>query len=306
VIRYMGGRLLQAVANILFVATLIFVLERATGDPTETLLPAYAPPSEIAQVKRNLGLNKSELSQYVTYLNNLLHLNFGNSFTTGQPVTQVLAQHFIPTLSLCVFAFGVSVVIGIPLGVLAALHQRSIVDTTSRGIALFGQSMPPFYMSIVLVLIFGVTLRWLPVAGRGGLDSYIMPSVALAAPAIAGLVRLTRSSMLDALDSDFVRMAYAKGLPRGVIVVKHALRNASIPLITYAGLVLAGFLGGAVAIESIFNWQGIGQMTLDAVQSRDFPVLQGAVILVAACFIAVNLFVDLLYVIVDPRIKIVK
>ena len=194
--------------------------------------------------------------------------------------------------------------IGLPLGTIGALYKGRLIDTFARTVALVGQSVPSFYMSILLVLVFSVALRALPIAGRGGPSTYLLPAIALGGTAVSGIVRITRSSMLDVIDSDYVRMAQAKGLGAGTIATKHALRNALIPLITYTGLIAGGFLGGAVTIESIFNWGGVGQLTLNAVQQRDFPVLQGAVILVAVCFIVVNFAVDIIYVLVDPRIKV--
>jgi peptide/nickel transport system permease protein len=302
-VRYVVSRLVQAIFNLLFVASLVFLLVRLTGDPTTLLVPQYAPASVVHQVKANLGLTHPLWIQYFTYLNNLLHFNLGTSFATGEPIGHLLMTSFQATLMLSLVALVISVVIALPLGILSAIYKGSPIDTFARTFALLGQSTPTFYLSILLVLGFGVNLRWLPVAGRSGLSSYVLPGIALGWAAMAGIVRLTRSSMLDTLDADFIRMAHAKGLPTFVIATKHALRNALIPVVTYTGLVLAGFLGGAVVIENIFNWQGIGQTSLNAVQDRDYPLIQGAVILVAACFIVVNFVVDMLYLVVDPRIR---
>jgi peptide/nickel transport system permease protein len=187
--------------------------------------------------------------------------------------------------------------------VVSAVRRGGVIDTVAKGIALLGQAVPAFYLSILLILLFAVQLPWFPVAGRDGAASYVLPALALGWPALSGVLRLTRSSMLDALDADYVRMARAKGMHPSITVGKHALRNALIPVVTFSGLMLAGFLGGAVVIESIFNWQGVGQLTLDAIKVRDFPVVQGAVITVAIGFIVVNLLVDILYLVIDPRIR---
>jgi peptide/nickel transport system permease protein len=300
---YITSRLLQAVFNLLFIASMVFWLVRLIGDPTTLLVPQYAPAAVVQQVKANLGLNHPLWVQYFNYLNDLVHFNLGTSFATGQPITHLLVSSFGATFLLSLVALVIAVVVALPLGVLSAVYRGTVIDGFARTFALLGQSTPTFYLSIVLVLIFGVNLRWLPVAGRSGLSSYILPGIALGWAAMAGIIRLTRSSMLDILDADYIRMARAKGLPTYVIATKQALRNALIPVATYTGLVLAGFLGGAVVIESIFNWQGIGQTTLSAVQDRDYPLIQGAVIVVAACFIIVNFVVDLLYLVIDPRIR---
>src|ERR1700722_9834832 len=300
---YIASRLLQAVFNLLFIASMVFWLVRLIGDPTTLLVPQYAPAAVVHQVKANLGLDHPLYVQYFNYLNDLVHLNLGTSFATGQPITHLLLSSFVATLLLSLVALVIAVVVALPLGVLSAVYRGTVIDTFARTFALLGQSTPTFYMSIVLVLVFGVNLRWLPVAGRSGPSSYILPGIALGWAAMAGIIRLTRSSMLDTLEADYIRMARAKGLPTYVIATKQALRNALIPVATFTGLVLAGFLGGAVVIESIFDWQGIGQTTLNAVQDRDYPLIQGAVIVVAACFIIVNFIVDLLYLVIDPRIR---
>jgi peptide/nickel transport system permease protein len=302
-VRYIASRLLQAVFNLLFIASMVFWLVRLIGDPTTLLVPQYAPASVVEQVKANLGLDHPLYVQYFNYLNDLVHLNLGTSFATGQPITHLLLTSFVATLMLSLVALLIAVAVALPLGVLSAIYRGSAIDTFARTFALLGQSTPTFYLSILLVLAFGVNLRWLPVAGRSGPSSYVLPGIALGWAAMAGIIRLTRSSMLDTLEADYIRMARAKGLPTFVIATKQALRNALIPVVTYTGLVLAGFLGGAVVIESIFDWQGIGQTTLNAVQDRDYPLIQGAVIIVAACFIIVNFIVDLLYLVIDPRIR---
>lgn len=302
-VSYVTRRTLQAIANIIFVATLIFVLARATGDPVSLLLPQSASPAVVDQLRTELGLDKPLWAQFLGFLGQICTFDLGHSFVTGEPVSDVLLTHIGPTLELSLVALLLAVVVGVPLGVVSAVRRGSVIDTVAKGIALLGQAVPAFYLSILLILLFAVQLPWFPVAGRDGAASYVLPALALGWPALAGVLRLTRSSMLDALDADYVRMARAKGMHPSITVGKHALRNALIPVVTFSGLMLAGFLGGAVVIESIFNWQGIGQLTLDAIRVRDFPVVQGAVITVAIGFIVVNLFVDILYLVIDPRIR---
>lgn len=301
--RYLLFRFLQALLNLLFVATLVFALVRLTGDPVTLLVPDYASTAVIAHVRADLGLDQPLYDQYVHFLRNLAHFDLGTSWTTSEPVKDIIEQHFMATLMLSGVALGIAILIALPLGLLSAVYKGTPIDVFARIVALLGQSMPSFYFSIMLILIFAVGLRALPVAGQGGPRTYVLPGLALGWAAVAGVVRLTRSSMLDVLDADYIRMAHAKGLAPRTVIVKHALRNALIPVVTFVGLVISGFLGGAVVVESIFDWPGVGQMTLNAVQTRDYPVIQGAVLVVAACFIVINLIVDVLYVFLDPRIR---
>jgi peptide/nickel transport system permease protein len=302
VTRYILGRLLQAIVGILFITTLVFLLVRLTGDPSRILVSDFAPIDVQDRIRERLGLDRSLLEQYGAYLGGLVRGDLGESFT-GRPVVDILAQYLPATASLAAVAMALTLLIAVPLGILSAVYRGTWIDTTARAVALFGQSVPSFWLAIVLVLLFAVVLGLLPVAYRGGPESYILPAIAMGWAAVAGIVRLIRSSMLDVLDSDYVRMARAKGMPPQTVVVKHALRSALIPVLTFTGLVLASFMNGSVVVESVFAWPGIGTMTLDAVSGRDFPVVQGAVIMIAVFFIVINLLVDILYAFVDPRIR---
>ena len=300
--RYIFGRLLQAIVGIFFITTLVFLLVRLTGDPSAILVSDFAPIDVQERIRERLGLDRSLLEQYGAYMGGLVRGDLGDSFS-GRPVVDILAQYLPATASLAAVAMAVTLLVAVPLGILSAVYRGTWIDTVARAVALFGQSVPSFWLAIVLVLIFAVVLGLLPVAYRSGPESYVLPAVALAWAAVAGIVRLIRSSMLDVLDSDYVRMARAKGMPPRVVVVKHALRSALIPVLTFTGLVLASFMNGSVVVESVFAWPGIGTMTLDAVSGRDFPVVQGAVIMIAVFFIVINLLVDILYAFVDPRIR---
>jgi peptide/nickel transport system permease protein len=302
VTRYILGRLLQAVLGILFITTMVFALVRLTGDPSSILVSDFAPIEVQERVRERLGLDRPWYEQYAAYMGGLLRGDLGESFS-GRPVSEILAQYLPATVSLAAVALAIVLLVAVPLGILSAVYRGSWIDTVARAIALFGQSVPSFWLAIVLVLIFAVVLDLLPVAYRSGPESYILPAIAMGWAAVAGIVRLIRSSMLDVLDSDYVRMARAKGMPPRNVVVKHALRSALIPVLTFAGLVLASFMNGSVVVESVFAWPGVGTMTLDAVSGRDFPVVQGAVIMIAAFFILINLAVDILYAFVDPRIR---
>ena len=300
--RYIFGRLLQAIVGILFITTLVFLLVRLTGDPSVILVSDFAPIEIQERIRERLGLDRSLPEQYVAYMGGLLQGDLGDSFS-GRPVIDILAQYLPATASLAAVAMALTLLVAVPLGILSAVYRGTWIDTVARAVALFGQSVPSFWLAIVLVLIFAVVLGLLPVAYRSGPESYVLPAIAMGWAAVAGIVRLIRSSMLDVLDSDYVRMARAKGMPPQVVVVKHALRSALIPVLTFTGLVLASFMNGSVVVESVFAWPGIGTMTLDAVSGRDFPVVQGAVIMIAVFFIVINLLVDILYAFVDPRVR---
>lgn len=300
--RYLAGRILQAFIGLIFITTLVFVLVRLTGDPSRILMSEYAPLELREVLAERLGLDRPLHEQYVSYMGGLLMLDLGQSFS-GQPVIDVLLARLPATASLALASLAVAIILGLPLGILSAVYRGSGIDIFSRTVALFGQSVPQFWLAIMLVLVFAVILRIFPVAYSQGIESYVLPSIAIGWAAVAGIARLVRSSMLDVLDGDYVRMARAKGLPPRVVVVKHAFRSAIIPVLTFGGLVLGSFLNGSVVVETVFAWPGLGKLTLDAVNSRDFPVVQGAVILIAVFFITINLLVDLLYAFADPRVR---
>jgi len=300
--RYLAGRIFQAFIGLVFITTLVFFLVRLTGDPARILMSEYAPLELREVLAERLGLDRPLYEQYFSYMGGLLTLDLGRSFS-GQPVIDVLLARLPATASLAFASLIVAIVLGLPLGILSAVYRGSAVDIFSRTVALFGQSVPAFWLAIMLVLVFAVILRIFPVAYSQGIESYVLPSIAIGWAAVAGIARLVRSSMLDVLDSDYVLMARAKGLPPTVVVVKHAFRSAIIPVLTFGGLVLGSFLNGSVVVETVFAWPGLGKLTLDAVNGRDFPVVQGAVILIAVFFITINLLVDLLYAFADPRVR---
>lgn len=301
-LRYILGRLAQAVLNMLFIGTLIFVIVRLTGDPIAALVPESAPVALQERVREALGLSDPIIVQYLRYLNQLLHFDLGTSYT-GQPVSAVLLKHLQATAMLGLVSAILSIAVGVPLGVISALRKGKFADLLARAIALFGQSVPNFWQAIMFVLVFAVILRWLPVAGMNGPRSYVLPAIAMSTAAIAGIARLTRSSMLEVLQTDYITMAHAKGLPPRVVLIKHCLRNALIPVVTFTGLLIGTLMNGSVVVESVMAWPGVGQMALNSVKLRDFPVVQGTVLMFAFFFIVFNLFVDILYAVVDPRIN---
>ena len=300
---YIAGRILQGLINILFITVLVFVLARASGDPLEAFVPDDASEATIQLVRERLGLNEPMHVQYWIFFKGLLVGDLGESKILKEPVTKLLVERLPATFSLAAVAMGIAMVMALPLGVLSAVYRDTWIDRVAKIIAFLGQSSPQFWIAIMLMILFSVLLGWLPVAGRSGPSSYVLPGFVMGWFVIAGLVRLTRSSMLDVLDSDYITMARGKGLHERTVIWKHALRNAMIPVLTYSGLILGGFMNGSVVIEAVFAWPGIGRLALDAVQGRDYPVVQGVVIMVGVFFVVINLLVDITYAIVNPRIK---
>jgi peptide/nickel transport system permease protein len=308
---YISGRILQSILNILFITVVVFLLARSIGDPAEAFIPDDYPVEAVVALRAKLGLDKPLYHQYWLFIKDLAQGDLGTSIEGHRPVRQMLVERLPATFSLAVAAMVVALAMGIPLGVLSAVYRDSFIDRVAKIVAFLGQSTPSFWLAIMLILFFGVFLYQhelpsLPVSGRGGPTTYILPALTLGWYVVAGLVRLTRSSMLDVLDSDYVTMARAKGLAEKVVIWKHALRNGLIPVVTYLGLIFGGFMNGSVVVEQVFAWPGVGRMALTAVSGRDFPVIQGVVIIVGVFFILINLMVDLLYPFIDPRIKYTK
>ena len=305
---YVANRVGQSIVNIMCITILVFLLARATGDPADVFIDDALPPEAVEMFRAKLGLDQPLYVQYWFFLKDLARGDLGQSVKGHRPVTQMLVERLPATFSLGLVAMGIAMVMGIPLGVLSAVYRGTVIDRAAKIIAFLGQSTPSFWLGIMLMLFFGVFfyqqgLPSLPISGRGGPVTYILPAFTMGWFVVAGLVRLTRSSMLDVLDSDYVTMARAKGLNEKIVIWKHALRNAMIPVLTYSGLILGGFMNGSVVVEQVFAWPGVGRMALTAVSGRDFPVVQGVVIMIGIFYIVINLLVDILYVLVDPRIK---
>ncbi len=302
-LKYIGFRLFQALLGLWFIATLVFILSRSIGDPAEVFTARNSGVDAREIMAAKLGLDKPLYQQYARYIGQLVRLDLGESVSNGIPVTQILTERLPATFSLGLIALIFAVVFSIPLGVLGAVYRDSPVDWLAKVLAFLGQSMPPFWLGIMLIILFAVVWGLLPPAGKGGWQSYVLPGFTLGWGVMAGMVRLVRSSMMDVLDSDYVAMARAKGLPEGVVIGKHALRNALLPVLTYSSLVLGAFMNGSVVVEQVYAWPGIGTSAVQSVVRRDFPVIQGVVIVFGSFFILINLFVDILYAVIDPRIK---
>jgi peptide/nickel transport system permease protein len=301
--RYIVRRLLQSVLALLAISLLVFLMSRMTGDPTMLMLPDDASPEDIAQLRRALGLDQPLTVQYWVFLSKAVQGDLGRSIKGQMPVTEMLTERLPNSLKLAAVAMGVAVLMAFPLGVVAAVKRGTAFDTVANIVAVLGQSLPQFWVGIVLIQIFAVRLRWLPVAGVGTLWHYVLPAFTLGWFVVAGMMRLLRSSMLDILGSEFVKLARIKGVPETAVIWKHALRNAMIPVLTFGAVYLAILVTGAILVETVFAWPGIGQLIYQGIVFRDFPVVQAVVLLTAGLVIAVNMLVDILYAYLDPRIR---
>ena len=268
------------------------------------LLPLELADEEgIQRLKERFGLDKSKTEQYLIFMKNAVQLDFGQSVREYRPALDVLVERIPATLQLTVAGMGLAIIVGVPLGILAAVRPNSVFDYLSKLFAVIGMATPQFWVGIMAVLFFGAYLKVLPTFGRGGPDHYILPAFVLSWPIMAGMMRLTRSSMLEILDSEFIKFARVKGLRENLVLWKHALRNAAIPLLTFSGISLAGLLNGSVVVEVVFAWPGVGRLLLEAVINRDFPVLQATVLASAFFYLVTALIVDVLYAYADPRIR---
>jgi len=301
---YVLRRLAQSVLTLLGVSVLVFVILRVLpGDPARMLLPDGAPESAVAELNRQLGLREPLVVQYGLFLGSVARGDFGQSFQYRAPAIRVVLERLPATVQLTLAAMLVTVAAGVSLGIFTAVRRGTRYDVAGTIVAVLGQSLPNFWLGIMLILLFGVALRWLPTSGFAGWTSLVLPAITLAAFPTALVARLTRSSMLEILNRDFIRTGRAKGLAERSVVFRHALRNAAIPVLTVIGLQIGALLGGAVITESIFAWPGMGKLIVDAIFFRDFPVVQTVLILSATVFVVINLAVDLLYTVIDPRIR---
>ena len=301
---YLLRRFWQSAVTLFGVSLLVFVILRVIpGDPAKMLLPEGAPQSAVDELNRHLGLREPLWIQYGIFLKSIVRGDFGQSFQYRSPALQVVVERLPATIQLTLTAMMLTVLFGVSIGIVAAVRPRSRYDYAGTVLAVLGQSLPNFWLGIMLILLFGVTLRWLPTSGFQGWTYLVLPSITLAAFPTALVARLTRSSMLEILNQEYIRTGRAKGLAERIVVLRHALKNAAIPLLTVIGLQIGTLLGGAVITESIFAWPGMGKLTVDAIFFRDFPVVQTILILSATIFVVINLLVDLLYTVFDPRIR---
>ncbi len=302
--RYILKRLLMMIPVMVGVTLLVFLmLEITPGDPARQILGEQATEEMVQQLREEMGLNDNFFVRFARYVWNVCHGDFGISYTTGRSVFQEIIERFPTSLKLAAFATLVSVMVGIPLGVFSAIKQYSWVDSILVGIALVGVSIPSFWLGLMLILVFAVHLDWLPSSGFSGPLFWILPSITIGYISAATIFRMTRSSMLEVIRQDYIRTARAKGQKESKIITKHALKNAIIPIITVIGLRFGGSLGGSVITEQIFSIPGLGQLMINAIHNRNYPIVQGGVLLIALAYSLINLFVDILYAFADPRIK---
>lgn len=294
----------QALITLFGVATLIFFVQRLTGDPTYLLVPETATAADIENLRHALGLDRPLMVQYVDFLLNLARFDLGQSVVQRVPVTTIIASRMPYTVMLACGALTVACGIGIPVGILLALFRDSAAAKLAGGFVLAAQSMPTFWSGILLILLFAVTLGWLPPSSTGSFANLVMPSIALGLLSMATFARITRAALIEELSRDYVRTARARGVGPVRLLFRHVARNAAIPLITVAALEISNLLAGAVIVETVFAWPGIGQVTVQAILARDFLVVQGVVMLGALVTIALSLLSDLLYSIIDPRIAL--
>ena len=301
---YVLRRLGQAIPITLLVATLVFsLIHLIPGDPVEMMLGEGAQRSEVEELRSHLGLDRPLGEQFVTYLAGLVRGDLGRSLHFGEPVTSLLARHYPATLELALFSMLVALLISLPLGVLAALNRGGGIDHASRFLALLGVSMPNFWLGPMLILVFSIHLDMFPVSGRTGPASVVLPAITLGT-ALAGLLtRMVRSSLVDELGQPYLITARAKGLSRGRVVVRHALKNALIPVVTIVGLQFGALLTGAIITETIFSWPGLGRLIIQAIRLRDYPLVQGGVLVIALTYVLLNLITDLVYGFLDPRVR---
>lgn len=302
--KYVLRRILQLIPTFFGIYTVTFFLTRVLpGDPATFLLGFRGTKEALARLRASMNLDDPLLTQYVSFLGRVVRGDLGNSYITGQPVVEILGKAIPLTLQLALAAIIISALVGIPLGVLAALQKDKLSDNIARLIAVLGASIPTFWLGIQLQVVFGLNLKWFPVSGTGFDAHLVLPSVALAATTIALLTRMTRSSLLEELSQDYIRTAHSKGLRRRRVIWVHALRNALLPVMTVWGLSLADLLTGALLVEVIFSWPGLGRLLVQAITTRDYPLLQGNLIILALVYAGANLIVDVSYTLIDPRIR---
>lgn len=312
-LRYIAARAGGMLVVLAIVAVLVFVLTRAaSGDPVSVLLGDQATAADIARVQKEYGLDKPLPVQFGYWLRAVLQGNLGTSIFLQRPVTQALWERAEPTTLLALMAVAIAALIGVPCGIVSAVFRGRVVDQLFTGIAMLGASIPSFWLGIVLIQVFAVSFGWFPVSGYGAPDAalaerlhaLVLPATVLGLLNSALIIRFTRASMLDVLGEDYVRTARSKGLSESKVVLKHALRNALVPIVTVIGLTVALMIGGAVITETVFGLPGVGNLVVSAVLRRDYPVIQGALLVIAAIYVLINFSIDLLYAVVDPRVKV--
>lgn len=301
--RYIVGRVIQSIVSLVVVSLVVFTLVRLSGDPIQIMAPPEASEADIKMMRAYLGLDQPWPVQYWRFATRALRGDFGQSVRFRRPAFDLILERYGATLELGGLAVLIVIVIALPVGVYAAVRRGTHLDYAARAFAALGQAVPPFWLGLLLVLLFGVLLHWLPTSGRGTPLHIILPGITLGWFAVAGLMRLTRSAMLDVLGSEYVKLARIKGLPERRVIWKHAFKNAALPVVTFAALLFVALLNGSIIIETVFSWPGLGLLVIEAVDSRDYPIVQTVVLCLSTMYIGVNLIVDILYAYLNPKIR---
>jgi peptide/nickel transport system permease protein len=305
-LRYVAGRVLQAIIAVFGVLTIVFIVMRFSGDPTLLLVPEGASQEHIDALRSELGFDRPVLVQYIDYLRSLAQLDLGVSVVQRIPALDIVAARIPYTALLAAGALVIAVGVGIPIGIAMAVRRGGWLEWAFSAVVLTGQSMPTFLSGILLIMVFGVALGWLPTSGAEDLTALVLPSIALGALSMSTFARMTRIAIVDELGKDYVRAGRARGLSRAGIVCRHVLRNAAIPVVTIAALEIGNLLAGAVIVETVFAWPGIGQLAIQSIQSRDFLVVQAIVLLISLVYVATSLLADVAYALIDPRIRLAR
>ena len=300
---YLLRRLWQSLLVIFGVSVVVFLILHLTGDPAALMLPPDATAEDIAKFRHDMGFDDPVAVQYVRFLKGAVRGDFGQSIRHGEPAMGLVVERLPATFELAGAGLVIALALAIPAGIVSAVRRNTSIDYISTVVALLGQAMPTFWLGIMLILVFSVRLNWLPSSGRGDVEHLILPAITLGLFTTARITRLTRSGMLEVLGQDYIRTARAKGMGEPPVVWKHALKNAAIPIVTIVGIELGTLLGGSVITETIFAWQGVGRLSVQAIFNRDYPVVQSAVFLLASTFVIVNFLVDVVYTYLDPRIR---
>ena len=301
---FLASRAGRALVALWLVSTVVFVVMRLSGDPTPLLLPPDAPQSEIFRLRKELGLDRSLPVQYAVFLGNLVRGDFGQSIRFKGAALAIVTERLPATLELGLTSFGLAILLAIPIGLLSAVYRNTLLDHAAMGLALVGQSAPTFFIGILFILLISVNAGLVPTSGRGDWRHLVLPAATLGLFGMAPIARITRSAILEVLRADYIRTARAKGLAETLVIAKHTLKNAAIPIVTITGLNFGGLLAGAFVTETVFAWPGIGRLAIQSIYARDYPVVQCVVLLSAGLFVVVNLAIDALYGLLDPRIRV--